>query len=423
MEKPNRGMATEQTNFNEEEEWNEETRRALLEIEEEERKQKQTAASQVKTPAKKQEAYREIRALQSQIRAPTTQILNDPELVKFFKGRENDPLHFFYTPEGNLETRGAKDIPNSVIFLEKKFVSLKEPEYVDLMKKRLEELKKREEVFDAAIQNLRRTLQQYKVGEVSAELVVQANTSVLEASEKRSLVAYPERWVNDLENPVSQDILIMYEPYEKRKLGYNVMLLKHNELSRKDAFGSYVERSQEEEEQEGGAIRIRFITDVEDKQTGHFHPFTLRNFKFNETEYSSPYQAFEGERFKQLGKEDLRKQILGTRSGRTIHAIAVKDKTMVSAPQQLWEDILVQFFYQHPDFRKELDATGTDKFHIMDKEVPAEYGMALDRARLKLRELGENELDHQEVKEKVITEEEQKKAKVGAIIHNFKRKY
>jgi hypothetical protein len=95
---------------------------------------------------------------------------------------------------------------------------------------------------------------------------------------------------------------------------------------------------------------------------------------------------------------------------------------MINAPQELWEEILFQQFYQHPDVRKELDATGTDKFHVMDKEIPAEYGMALEKARLRLRELGDNELDHQEVKEKVITEEEQKKAKVGAIIHNFKRR-
>ena len=73
--------------------------------------------------------------------------------------------------------------------------------------------------------------------------------------------------------------------------------------------------------------------------------------------------------------------------------------------------------------RKELDATGTDKFHVMDKEIPAEYGTVLEKARLRLRELGENELDHQEVKEHVITEEEQKKAKVGAIIRNFKKKF
>lgn len=433
-------MSTEENeeNYNEEA-WNEETRLAVLKYEEEERERKRkeeeakrpkppaakTTVSKppvAKTPAKKM--YRFQTPLQTMEEVETTQILNDPKIVKFFQGREIDPDHFFFNPEGNLETKGAKDFPDSVIFISKQFQPLDEAMYADLMQKRQEMLKEKETLFQAAIANLRQQLQNYTLGEVTAESVVQANISVLEASKARTKVAYPERWTNDIENPVTMDILMMYEPYEKRKMGYDVKAMKHNELSRKDAFGRYVERTaEEEEEMAGGAVRIRFITDAQDKQTGHFHPFSIQPFKFNETEYCSSYQAFEGERFKQLGKEDLRKQILGTRSGRTMHSIAIKDKTMINAPQQLWEDILVELFYQHPDLRKELDATATDRFHVMDKEVPAEYGMALEKARLRLRELGDKELDHQEAKEKAITEEEQKKAKVGAIIHNFKKKF
>lgn len=431
-------MSTDnEENYNEEA-WNEETRLAVLQYEEEERerKRKEEEAKKPKPPVTKppvtkppvaksatKQMYRFQTALQPMEAVETTQILEDPNIVKFFQGREVDPDHFFFNPEGNLETKGAKDFPDSILFLSKQFKPLDEAQYVELMQKRQEVLKEKETLFQAAIANLRQQLQQYALGEVTAESVVQANTSVLEASKARTKVAYPERWTNDVENPVTMDILMMYEPYEKRKMGFDVKLLKHNELGRKDAFGTYVEQSQEESEMTGGAVRIRFITDSNDKQTGHFHPFSIQPFKFNETEYCCSYQAFEGERFKQLGKEDLRKQILGTRSGRTMHSIAVKDKTMVNAPQQLWEDVLFEQFYQHPELRKQLDATGTDKFHVMDKEVPAEYGMALEKARLRLRELGDKELDHQEAKEKAITEEDQKKAKVGAIIHNFKKKF
>ncbi len=425
-------MANEENDFDEFE-LNDETIQELLRIEEEEKAKKaqQTVPTKIVPPAptktepnKKAEPYRYPERIQIESRVPSTQILSDPQLVRFFQGRELDPEHYFYTPEGNLETKGVKDVPDSVYYLREQFQPLTEPTYVELMAKREEELKERERVFEGAVKNLRDRLSEYILNTgTTAETVVLANTAVLEASKQRTLVAYPEKWTNSLENPVTNEILIMYEPYEKRKMGYPVVMMKHNQLDRKVAFGSYVERTNEEDVQEGGSLRIRFITDVNDEKTGHFHPFTQRGFKFNETEYCCPYQAFEGERFKQLGKEDLRQQILGTRSGRTIHAIAVKDKTMINAPQQLWEDILFQFFYQHPDFRKELDATGLDKFHVMDKEVPADYGTFLEKARLRLRELGDKELDHQEVKEKVITEEEQKKAKVGAIIHNFKKKF
>lgn len=412
-------MATEEpeTNYNEEE-WNEETRLAVEAYEEEERQKKlQEEAKKTAKP----KSYRFQTKLQPVEQNAKSQILNDQNLVKFFQGRELDPDHFFFNPEGNLETKGAKDTPDSILYLRKKFEPLNEAQYAELMEARTKLLSEREALFQAAVTNLREKMELYRQGELTPESVVQANLSVLEASQLRSQTAYPERWTNDIENPVTSEILMMYEPYEKRKLGYLVKIFKHNELDRKDAFGKYIERTSGEEEMTGGAVRIRFITDPNDKQTGVFHPFTIQTFKFNETEYCCSYQAFQGERFKQLGKEDLRKEILGTRSGRTMHSIAVKDKTMINAPQELWEDILFQQFYQHPELRKQLEATGTDRFHVMDKEVPAEYGMALEKARLRLRELGDKELEHQEAKEKAITEEEQKKAKVGAIIHNFKK--
>ncbi len=419
----------EQNNEAENNDVNEEAYRLAAEFEAEQQQQEEEVATTkpTKTPKKdsgQRKPYRFISQLAPK-KGSTTQILKNPEIQDFFKGRENNPNQYFYTPEGNLEIKGVKNIPNKVIQIRHHFEPLTEPQLVELWNAREEALKEKERAFGAAQVNLRIALEQYAEdgSQTAAELVVQANESVRRAEAERTAVAYPERWVDLLQNPVIQDILIMYEPYEKRKMGYDVAMLKHFDLPMNTAWGTYVEGPASGGAVEENNLRIYFITDINDEKTGHFHPYTQRNFKFNETEYCCPYQAFEGERFKQLGKEDLRKQVLGTRSGRTIHSIAVKDKTMINAPQQLWEDILFQFFYQHPDFRKELDATGIDKFHVMDKEVPAEYGSALEKARIRLRELGDKDLDHQEAKEKVITEEEQQKAKVGAIIHNFRKKF
>ena len=352
------------------------------------------------------------------------EILEDPEIVRFFQGREKYPEGYSFTEEGNLKIQGVKDVPNKTIVLKNKFVDFQtEADYADLYAKRLEALKEIETQFDAALQALRIVQEEYNLGSKSADEVVRANQAVLDLSKARSRIAYPEIWTDLVKKATVKDVLMHTEPYEKRKMKYPIFLLKHYELNRKEAWGKYEERSTAAEPLEGGAIRIRFITDLQDESTAHFHPFFQRNFTFNETEYCCMIQAYEGERFKELGKEDLRKQVLGTRSGRTIHSIAIKDKTLPNQPQQLWEDILFQFFYQHPDLRKELDSTGTDKFHVMDKEVPANYGAALEGARLRLRELGDKDLDHQETKEKVITEEQQKKAKVGAIVNNFRKKF
>ena len=355
---------------------------------------------------------------------PSIQILTDPKIEAFFRGREKDPLHYTYTPEGNYRIFGARDVKDEVIRRTQVFTPMTAADYEDLMEARQNALVESETTYDSALKQLRSTLERYSIDEATAEEVVVANTTVMEASKSRSEKAYPERWITSVKNPETRQVLLNYEPNEQRKIGYNVFLLKHNELGRKVAWGKYTARQAGGgEEEQSSNIRIRFITDINDPSTGHLHPFYQRNFVFNETEYCCPVQAYEGERFKELGNEDLRRQILGTRSGRTIHSIAIKDKSLPNQPQKLWEDILFHFYYSHPDLRKELEATGTDKFHVMDKEVPPEYGQALERARARLRELGDNQLDDQEVKEKAITEEEQKKAKVGAIVNNFRKKF
>ena len=410
-------------NLNEEE--LEQMRRNALELIELEEKQKEAQKAKSAKPVT-QTAASTVRKRMTRTRAKDAEpaLQTNPEITKFFVGRESKPDNYTYTPEGNLEIKGMKGVPDKVILMSKRFVRLKPERYEELEQERLEKIKAAETTYETAIQALRSAQVKYSQDKdtSSAELVVQANQAVLDASKVRSKAAYPEVWTDFIEKEVISKILMNYDPYEKRKFPYPTYLFKHHELPLVDAWGSYEEGVPQEEEQEGGGLRIRFITDIEDKETGHFHPFTIRNFNFNGTEYCCVYQAYQAERFKELGQEELRKQVLGTRSGRTMHTIALRETTLPKTPQALWEDILFHFFHQHADLAKELEATGTDKFHVMDKQLPPEYGQALEKARLKLRELGDTEVLDKDVKERAITEDQQKKAKVGAIVNNFRRK-
>jgi hypothetical protein len=90
----------------------------------------------------------------------------------------------------------------------------------------------------------------------------------------------------------------------------------------------------------------------------------------------------------------------------------------------LWEDILESFYTQHKDATEALKATGSARFHMMDKQIGTPvYANALASVRTKLKEK-ENDapgfLD--KVKQSVISEKEQNNAKVGAIINNFRRR-
>ncbi len=116
-------------------------------------------------------------------------------------------------------------------------------------------------------------------------------------------------------------------------------------------------------------------------------------------------------------------KLLGTRSAKTIRNLVSGEKRQPKFPIKLWEEILEAFYTQFKDAAETLKATGSARFHMMDKQIGTpEYANALANVRTKLKEQ-ENEAPGMmdEVKQSVITEDEQKKAKVGAIINNFRR--
>jgi hypothetical protein len=168
---------------------------------------------------------------------------------------------------------------------------------------------------------------------------------------------------------------------------------------------------------------VIFLSNPEDPNSGHFHPAFEREFVFNETKYASPYQAFETERFKEFDDDSMVKRLLGTRSAKTIRNLVSGDKRMPSFPVKLWEDILEALYTQFKEAAEKLKETGDARFHIMDKLIGSpEYTNALANVRTKLKERDSDSAPLADtVKLSVISEEEQKKAKVGGIINNFRR--
>jgi hypothetical protein len=116
-------------------------------------------------------------------------------------------------------------------------------------------------------------------------------------------------------------------------------------------------------------------------------------------------------------------KLLGTRSEKTIRNLVANEPDQPQNPLKLWEEILESYYTQFKDAAEALKATGSARFHIRDKQVaPPEYANALANVRTKLKER-ENDApsDIGPVSRSVITKEEQEKAKVGAIVNNFRR--
>jgi hypothetical protein len=351
---------------------------------------------------------------------------NDVEKMKlFYRYRAKDAVHFVYTPEGNLEVKegNSVNIPAMVIPM-RAFSELRPEELEEIEAKQIEEQANVEEAYVNKMRDLRVAYDAYNplVPETVAT-IVRLNEELRQLSVARNTTLYPEQWTNEIES-IDKRKIVLDMPYEERKMGYPVYLYKRYYLSRQDANGHYREHGEAPAgTMEGGGTVVIFLTNPEDPKSGEFHPAAEREFVYNETKYVSPYQAFETERFKEFEDDSMVKRLLGTRSAKTIRNLVSGDNRKPSFPIKLWEEILEAFYTQFKDAADRLKSTGSARFHMMDKLIGSpEYTNALANVRTKLKEMDSDAAPVADaVKQSVITEEEQKKAKVGGIINNFRR--
>lgn len=334
--------------------------------------------------------------------------------------------------------------------------------------KRKEDLAALDTLFEKKRIELREALVNYKAtGAIEPVLI--ANQEVEDVELKRVLVRTPVRNVTRIPIPVAKEVLFD-EPYEERKLFGPHNLFSMDDplvegiyyLERK-AFPSSVFYGRYEasrvavpeeatfvvEESGKGRVRLesgsiaRIFDEADDEHNGFLSPGFPVDFIFKETKYSSAFQAYEGERMKELNEERVRAALLKTRSVRTIRTLTRKVTATVKNPRKLWTEIFTALYAQHPELGKKLDSTGTDVLVYADtvggvglarddKKIlqPTNWtqenivGSVLEVIRARIREKGASELAPPAggAVESVISEDEQKKARVAAII-NARRRY
>jgi predicted NAD-dependent protein-ADP-ribosyltransferase YbiA (DUF1768 family) len=190
--------------------------------------------------------------------------------------------------------------------------------------------------------------------------------------------------------------------------------------------------------------KARIFFDTDSTVNGFLSPMWPVEFTMDETAYFTALQAYEVERAKELGLTDLQASLLKTRSARTIRLMTRKVTQHPADAKGLWLKIFTQIYQQTEALKVKLLATGTDALVFADvREGPSgiglaekdsgvldpnkwrgenAVGLAQETVRTRLRE---GELEEAPVNatpnNSVITEEEQEKAKVGAIIANARR--
>ena len=343
----------------------------------------------------------------------------EEEIGAFYKkrGKAKTFKDYSYTPEGNLiitDQEPPKTIPL------RKFRPLTGEELQKINEERGQKIISAEEAFDKTSDLLRKAYVRYKEGGSAAD-VVRINKLVKAAEQQRNKAMYPERFITIEPNPEVRSI-IFEQKYEQRKMGHDVFLLKYMPYSKKDLFGHYV--GPEETKMEGGSddehvitVMSTLIESPEDKDLGYLHPCYMKDFSYGGVTYAFPLQAFEVTRLKGLKQDSLVEEIMKTRSPRTVKNIAARDSTLAQNAYELWSAILKAFYQQHQDLAKKLEETGDNLFRLAENaSATSQYLKALFSLRASLRESQPTDVEVPVATSSVITEEQQKRNKLAAIM-------
>jgi predicted NAD-dependent protein-ADP-ribosyltransferase YbiA (DUF1768 family) len=373
------------------------------------------------------------------------------KIRQFYKKRQKKPLEFIYSDKGDLV------FGNEILFL-KSYVPLTTEDRSAMNKARLTFLIRIERTIEEKKRELRELTEAFKKKTVSVTSVVACNREVESLEKMRVYLRSQERSIRSIDNPARRDILFDNQS-DVRKLiksttidpyRHKVFALVTRDFSPRNFYGKYVTV---EGESPGSIVSLgldvtrtllkdgriaRFFYEGSDADPKSFlSPLRSQKVVVNDTEYSSALQAYEGERCRELGREDKRSQIMHTKSVRTVRIIMKQIEEQVENPEALWQKVLRAAFSQNEDLKMELLSTASDILAYADptsnlygigvgldsdkrldvRKWPGQnlVGGVMEQVRSALRE-SEGGAPVAAAAERVISEEEQGAAKKGAII-------
>lgn len=385
------------------------------------------------------------------------------QIGAFLKKRSKLPGQYTFSATGNLE---SPDMNVALL----NYVPL-EPAYRDAQEQlRLDAIAQIEAQIIAVQETLRTA---WMAGEVAP--IIRANQEVADLEVQRAAMRSAVRFTVPIPNPETRTILFD-QPYETRKLinpstepyqyydpsreaskvkdpfDKEVTRLVTRDFPSARFYGRYVpdeavpvKKKEVTEEDEvlktlKDGRKARIVFDTEDATNGFLSPMWPVEFTFNETRYFTALQAYEAERAKELGNEPLRASLLKTRSARMIRILTQKVTGNPADAKGLWLGIYKAVYQQHPELAQRLLATGGDAIVFADARPgpsgtgvsekteaildAAEWkgenaaGLAQEQVRSQLREATLEEAPAAEAKKAVISEAEQTRARVGAIINS-----
>ena len=378
------------------------------------------------------------------------------EIKTFFKNKLKSKKKYTYSisNEGNLETYDSKtgELINSITL--KYYRPLTKDEINIMEEERINSIIQVEEQIDIQKAMLRKAFQTYKETKVAND-VLRINQEIANLESQKALLRTPVREIIDLQS-IEKRSIYFDMPQEKRKEEF-VYKMFYRDFSLWKLYGIYTDSKESYETIEKKRISLvpgevvlangkvaRIFGPIEDEYNGFMSIYNINDFVYQETKFSSPYQAFEAYRLTEAGAEDLRNKILQSRSIKFIQITSKKNMTPLKNTKNVWKDILRSYYEQNPELVKKLLETNEDVLVFADPssyiggvgflsgqeelldakkwKTPNLVGEALMELRSEFKE-GFEVKEGGSFKESSKTQEEINKSRKAAIINVMRKKH
>ena len=308
----------------------------------------------------------------------------------FFRAMNKYPAIFKYTPTGDLQVPAIRDKGAFVISLPS-YMPIPPDEREAKEQERALEISRVQREYDAKAELLRGAIDTWRLtGQAAVVVSLQRDMKKLDA--ELTLLRSPSRWTKG-KMGIQQKDVFWDRPTITSPLGHRVFMTRIRDIANKDLFvekrseGAYTNSNDDltppppfgtppRKEEEPEVFLLFEAPETEDDEHGFLSPETPVEFIFNETKYTSPLQAFHGERLTQLKRKDLRPLLFRLRGGLAIRKFATRVVGKVENPFELWKQILKTLLQQHPRYATKLRNTGTDTL-VYASELDGEFGIGL----------------------------------------------
>jgi hypothetical protein len=227
------------------------------------------------------------------------------EIKTFFKNKLKSKKKYTYSisNDGDLETYDSKT-GELINLIKLKYYRPLTKDEIDIMEKeRLDNIIKIEEQIDIQKAMLRKAYEEYKQTKIASD-VLRINQEITGLEAQKSSLRSPVRELIDLES-VEKRSIYFDMPHEKRKeeLVYKMF---YRDFPLWKLYGMYTDSKETYETIEKKRISLvpgevvltngkiaRIFGAVEDEYNGFMSIYNINDFVYQETRFSSPYQAFE----------------------------------------------------------------------------------------------------------------------------------